>query len=146
MDSEIHDAWRRAGLKLAIGSLLIAAAVGARIVLVTPTDPADPSPGASPAERGSLGDTRELVERVDTSAGETREDTRGSSETPREQEGLLTGRLGALGDSFKERLEGSAATAEDGDRIVSCRLQGVLQYMRADDCELRGGSVFEGER
>jgi hypothetical protein len=149
MDSELQDAWRRAGLKLAIGSVLIAAVVGVRIVLVTPADPPDASPGVAPAERGSLGQPREIGEPGqpgETSRGETRDDASGGNESPSEQDGSLGSRLGALGRSVQESLTGSDSTPGEGDRIVACRLQGVPQYMRADDCALRGGLVLGAAR
>ncbi len=139
MDSEIQAAWRRAGLKLAIGSLVIAAAIGIRIVLVTPADPTGASAGEGPASAGLLSDTE-----ATTRPGEIRTEVAGGPEIPGEQERSLGSRIGALGKSFQDGLTGAEPKSRDGDRIVACRLRGVSQYMRADDCDLRGGSVLEG--
>lgn len=149
MDSEIQDAWRRAGLKLAISTVVIAAAVGVRIVLVTPADPVGGPAGEVPAESGSLGqpgETGETGQPGVTRPGKTREDASGEAETLGEQDDSLGSRLGVLGRSVQQSLTGSEPTPREGDRIVACRLQGMPQYMRADDCELRGGSVLEAER
>ena len=148
MDSEIQAAWRRAGLKLAIGSLVIAAAIGIRIVLVTPADPTDASFEEAPAGAGLFSESRvsESSETGETSPAETRDGAPGGNDLPGEQESSLGSRLGALGKSFQDGLTGAEPKPREGDRIVACRLRGVSQYMRADDCELRGGSVLEDAR
>jgi len=120
MDSKIQRAWRRAGLKLAIGSIGIATALGIRIVVATPADPADVPVAEAPVAEAPVADAS--VPEAPSRAGP----------------GGATG-----GQTVQESLTGSAPRSREGDRIVACRLQGVAQYMRADDCELRGGSILE---
>ena len=154
MDSEIRAAWRRAGLKLAIGSIAIAAVIGIRIVVVTPADPAadgsfeEAPAGAGLFSEGRVSESSETGETRpgETSPAETRDGAPGGNDLPSEQEGSLGSRIGALGQTVQESLTGAAPKPREGDRIVACRLRGVAQYMRADDCELRGGSVFGAKR
>jgi len=136
----MQRAWRRAGLKLAIGSFAIAAAIGARIVLVAPEPRAVAEAGERPS--GTQGPTTTSP----SSIREAGEDSFSGPDTALEPQDPSLDRLAGLTGSIRERLDDSGPERREGDRIVACRLQGASQFMRADDCELRGGQVREGVR
>jgi hypothetical protein len=131
MDEELKHALVKAGTKLGIGLALLAAVIGIRIVTATP--------------RGVEAEIEEL-ERID------RELAMESAAAPAAAEesapsGAEPSMVSRLTGGLSEALEKSDAGPRDGDKLVSCRLGAGAQYMRADDCAMRGGrsTVFEDE-
>ena len=47
--------------------------------------------------------------------------------------------LSRVGNGVSERLPSAAPADPSADRLVSCRLGGSVQFMRAADCLTRGG-------
>ena len=122
MEPELKTACLKASAKLGIGLTLVAAVVGIRMVSVTPEGVPASLEKLSQLDSEMAADSAE-VERVaaEASGGE------GDS---------MASRLGA---GLREHFPGSEPNSRDGDRLVSCRLNGRNQFMRADDCASRGG-------
>lgn len=114
----MKSACLKAGAKLGIGLTLVAAVIGIRMISVTP----DGVPAAI-----------EKLEALDSElAAESAEKERAASAG--DSENSIVSRLGA-GIGFSD----SEPDSRDGDRLVSCKLSGRNQFMRADDCAMRGG-------
>ena len=132
MDSEdIKSAWRNAAIKLGVGSFLVAAVLGIRILTVTPT--------GVEAEIAELEPERnELDHEVPVPSPEASPEAslEARAAQPAQGEPSLVSRLGA---SIRERLSAPDSGARDGDKLVSCRVAGSTRFMRADDCAMRGG-------
>ena len=129
MEPEIKRACSKAAAKLGIGLSLLAAVIGVRLVTVTPEG----------IESGI-----EELERLDSElASEARADDSATAGRDSNQDKSIVSRLSA---GVREHLPGSSGT-RDGDRMVSCQLRGAQQFMRADDCAIRGGhsTVVGGE-
>lgn len=130
MDPEVRDAWRRALLRLAVGAVLMTAVLGLRIL----TAPAPES------EAGA---------RIDPLPASPSAPKAASAEEDPEADGSFAARLGErvtqVGDRVRESLSGAEAGRREGERIVSCRLEGTTQFMRSDDCTLRGGRSDQPE-
>jgi len=112
----------KAGAKLGIGLILVAAVVGIRMISVTP--------GGVPA-------AIEKLDQLDSEmAAEAAENELAASALAEDADDSVVSRLGA---GMRERFSGSDSGSRDGERMVSCRLSGQTRFMRADDCAVRGG-------
>jgi len=132
MESELRSAWILAGVKLGLGLFFVAAVIGIRVVTVSP-EPEDAANGAStslaePAPQATAPDRLRADPPVETTTADSV--------------------LGRVVDGVREQIPGERAGSRDGDKLVSCRLAGKTQFMRADDCAMRGGAskVFESDR
>jgi hypothetical protein len=129
MQPEIRKACRRAGLKFGTGLVVIGAVLGIRVVTVEP--------------RGVEDGIAEL-ETIETEL----ESASAPSARTTERPASTTGER-AVGDApgFRAATEteaGALASSPEpephaGDALVSCRLRGSSQFMRAADCAMRGG-------
>lgn len=125
MEAYLSKAMRRAGLKLAVGLSVIGALVGIRIVTATPD--------------GLEADLAEL-ERFDAGL-ENPESVEASGAAAPTGDGSGNGtEAGWFGQT---ESSDSAAGGPDPDRMVRCRLDAQLQFMRASDCATRGGALEE---
>jgi hypothetical protein len=116
MDAELRRAWRRAGIKAGGGLLGLAGLVGLRLISAVPA--------------GLEADLAEL-EAVEAELYVASKAASAPASTTRTPE--------ATGASTLERLWAAAPPGSDPDRLVSCRLAGVVQFTRAADCLARGG-------
>lgn len=122
MEPELKTAYWKAGAKLGIGLTLVAAVVGIRMISVTP----EGVPAAI-----------EKLEQLDSEiAAEAAENERAATALVEDGDESLVSRLGA---GMREHLQDSDSGSPDGERMVSCRSNGRTQFMRADDCAVRGG-------
>jgi hypothetical protein len=123
MEPEMKSACLKACAKLGIGLSLLVAVIGIRVVTTTP--------------EGVESDIREL-ERLDAEI---------VSEAIAANPEASAAESAAVDDSIASRLSGglhgltsnSDSRSGDGDKLVSCRLDGRTHFMRADDCAMRGG-------
>ncbi|MEZ4330353.1 MAG: hypothetical protein R3F35_01260 [Myxococcota bacterium] len=124
MEPYLEQACRRAAIRLGVGGVALIAIVGLRMVTATP--------------RGIEGEIAEL-ERFDAEAE--------AEPTTRPDGGDRVGRDRMEGGG--PRAAASTAAAQplgadaDPDRLVRCHLAGQRAFMRAADCETRGGLVEE---
>jgi hypothetical protein len=137
MEPEVKRAFFKAGAKLGIGLSLLAAVIGIRILTAT-------APGI---ESG--------IEELDRLGAQmAREATQASSD--RIEAGTRSGEGDRDPDSLGSRMNaalrghfpGSVAETHEGEKLVSCDLNGRMHFMRADDCASRGGrsTVFSDDR
>lgn len=125
MEAYLSKAMRRAGLKLGVGLSVIGALVGIRIVTATPD--------------GLEADLAEL-ERFEAGL-EDPETVEGPGADARTAEESASGaEAGWFGQG---ESSDPAAGDSDPDRMVRCRLDAQLQFMRASDCATRGGALEE---
>ncbi|HIF93031.1 MAG: hypothetical protein ABGX04_03235 [Myxococcales bacterium] len=122
MEPELKKACWKAAAKLGIGLTLVVAVIGIRMVSVTP----DGVPAAI-AKLDALDD--QLAAESATAAAPT-------SQAASESQNSIASRLSA---GVRDHFTGSDGKSRDGERLVSCRLSGRKQFMRADDCAVRGG-------
>lgn len=132
MEPYLAKACRRAVTKLAVGLALLGALVGLRFVTATPrgieAEIAELERYAAAAEAGSG-----TAGRVADAAGHPAAEA-------------SSGRAAASADAVSSSVGGgawAAADLGDPDRLVKCRFGGERPYMRAADCETRGGQVEE---
>ncbi len=131
MESGMKSAWLRAGLKLGVGLALVLALIGIRMITAN-RDGVES--GIAALERL---DSELAAESLPATAAPVTEGPRGAD---------------AGGGSIVARLSagvlGSDSGARGGDELVSCRLGATTQFMRSDDCAIRGGAatVFETSR
>jgi hypothetical protein len=134
MNEEVRRACIKAGAKLGIGLSLVVALIGIRLVTATPAGleagldelerlDAEIAAESTPAEKNETNDTQPKVSDDDS----------------------IVSRLGA---GMREQLGPAEAENQGGDQLVSCRLGGATQFMRAHDCAMRGGkaTVLSRER
>jgi hypothetical protein len=122
MEPEMKSALWKAGAKLGIGLTLVAAVVGFRMITVTP----EGVPAAI-----------EKLEELDSQiAAEAAENDAADAALAKGGDDSFVARFGT---GVREHLSGSDSDSRDGERLVSCRLSGRTQFMRADDCAVRGG-------
>lgn len=133
MDDEIRQAIRKAGLKLGIGLSVLVAVIGIRVVTATPKGVES---GIAELERL---DQSMATDRVAESENVEPAVAVASAEDPSIVSRLSTG--------IREGLPNSESGSHEGDKLVSCRMASGTQYMRADDCAMRGGrsTVFVGK-
>lgn len=119
----MKSACSRAAAKLSIGLSLLVAVIGIRVLTATPP--------------GIESDFKEL-ERLDVQlASESTVATSKSHAADPSWDDSIGSRLSA---GIRERIPGfESARSRDGDKLVSCRLDGANHFMRADDCAMRGG-------
>ena len=117
MDAALQKACRTAGIKLVGGLLILGGFLGVRMVTADP-DGLD-------AEIAKL----EAVE--EELAVEAEE--RGAPAPEAAEDDSLVSRMKA------QVMPSSGRSGPDPDRLVSCRLSGSTQFMRAADCLARGG-------
>lgn len=124
MDVDLKQACVKASMKLGGGLLLVAAMIGVRIVTAAPD--------------GIESDVAELEAIESELAAEAAETGSKRPEPVAAEDDSIVSRLGA---SVMDRLpSGSTASrGPDPERLVSCRLGGSTQFMRAGDCLSRGG-------
>jgi len=122
MEPELKKACVKAAAKLGIGLTLVVAIIGIRMVSVTPD--------GVPAAIEKLEALDKQIEAESASVGEAIAESGSASGNS------IVSRLGA---GVRDHLPGSKMKSEDGERLVSCRLAGRTQFMRADDCAVRGG-------
>ena len=129
MEPYLSKALWRAGIKLTVGLAVVGALVGIRLVTVTPV--------------GVEGDLEQLERLEAVLAAEAAGAATGSSGDA-SASGLLTG-AGEAEPTPPAEMDESAprAASDDLDRLVRCHGPGGLQYMRAADCETRGGTLEE---
>ena len=142
MHPDMKRAWIQAAVKLGVGSALVAAMLGIRMVTATSeaisteiAEVASPESGFGPQA------TSEELTALPGSAD-------GSAEATAEGEAEGESFVARLGASVGDRLPIAETKPYEGDQLVSCRFQGSAQFMRADDCAMRGGraNLFEDER
>ncbi len=122
MEAEMKSACIKAGAKAGIGLALVAAVIGIRIVTATPD---------------GVASGIDALEKLDSEiAVEAKADESAASAGEASEEDSFVSRLGA---GMREHLPASDSRSREGDRMVSCRLGGATQFMRADDCAMRGG-------
>ncbi len=120
MTPEMKNACLKAAAKFGIGLSVVLALIGIRLVTVTP-------------HQGVESGIRDL-DRLDSKiAAELESKASGAS---RASGNSIVSRLGA---GLREHLPGSGSRSHDDSRLVSCRSGGSTQFMRADDCAMRGG-------
>ena len=125
MEPELKRAMTRSGLKLFGGLTMIAVLVGIRVVTAEPAGVAE---GVAALERLEAELAAEPF-RAEADAG-TRpaaRSTQADGEGGRRTLDLLAPR------------PSSDRPTPDADRLVSCKLGGAVQFMRAADCLSRGG-------
>jgi hypothetical protein len=123
MEPELKKACWNAAVKLGIGLTLVVAVIGIRLVSVT----SDGVPAA----------IEKLDALNDQLAEESAAGSPAASRTASESEGSIVARLSA---GVREHFTSSNGKSRDGERLVSCRLSGRTQFMRADDCAVHGGA------
>jgi hypothetical protein len=122
MEPEMKTSLRKAAIKLGIGLTLVAAVVGIRMITVTP----EGVPAAI-----------EKLEQLDSEiAAEAAESERVGTASADGADESFVSRFGA---GMRDHFPGSDSDSRAGERMVSCRLSGRTQFMRADDCAVRGG-------
>ena len=126
MESGMKKAWRRAGLKLGVGLALVAALIGIRMITARREGVES---GIAELERLESELAAEPISGTSAPVADGK-----STEAPGDADGSIVSRLGA-------GILGSDSRPHDGDRLVSCRLDGATRFMRADDCALRGGDA-----
>jgi hypothetical protein len=131
MESEMRSACLKAAAKLGIGLSLLAAVIGIRLVTVTPDGV------ESEIEKLKLLDAR-IASESSPANSHAQEDEPGSDDS-------ILSRLSA---GAREHMPSSDSGRRDGDKLVSCQLDGTTQFTRADDCAMRGGdsTVITHER
>ena len=122
MDAEMKTACLKAAAKLAIGLSLVTALIGIRLVTATPDGVES---GIEELERLDA----ELTSESSTPNGD------GSGDPTAAGDSILS-RLSA---GVRDHLPSSDSRSRDGEKMVSCLLGGRTQFMRADDCSMRGG-------
>ena len=130
MESDLRKAGIKAGIKFAIGLFTLTAIVGIRIVTATPD--------GVEAEIEELEQLEvELGEQQTQRANAAREADVGVPTTQPESDSVLSG----ISNRVRNQFGGSDSGGPDAERLVSCRLDGGMQFMRAADCRSRGGSL-----
>lgn len=124
MEVGLKSAFMKAGLKLAGGLFLVAAVLGIRIVVATP--------------EGVEAEIAEL-EQVEAELAAAQATSGPGAKTSAPAEATRSSRLTRFGADVRARFTGAAKGPPDGERLVSCRLEGGVQFMRAADCGTRGG-------
>ena len=119
MEPEMRSAYWKASAKLGIGLTLLAAIIGIRMVVATPE--------GVPAAIEKLDQLNAAL------AAESAERERSSAA------GATDSIVSRLSAGMLEHLPGSSSPTRGGDQLVSCRLNDRTQFMRADDCAMRGG-------
>jgi hypothetical protein len=115
-----------AGLKTGAGFLVIGAVLGIRVVSVTP----------APAGLDSAAIDEASASEADGSMdSDARREILDAESVP--DPSLVERATSALGANSPA----PASARRDGDRMVSCRIQGGTQFMTADDCAMRGGNA-----
>lgn len=123
MESGLKNAWIVAALKSGLGLLFVGALVAIRMVTATPTEQ---EPVAESSNRAG-------AESSDPSQA-----TEAAASRDEPSEPSLVARAVSR---LKERVSGGEGSEADGDRMVSCRIRGRVQFMTADDCAVRGGTA-----
>jgi len=123
MDDKLLKAWRVAGIKLVGGLLILGGFLGVRMVTADP-DGLD-------AEIAKL----DAVEQEIAADAEER----GVSVPPAPEDDSIVSRMKA------QVMPSDGPSGPDPDRLVTCRLSGGTQFMRAADCLSRGGSSSDFE-
>ena len=122
MTREMKNACLKAAAKFGIGLSVVLALIGIRLVTVTP--------------QGLESGIRDL-DRLDSKiAAELESKDSGATRAERGSADSIVSRLGA---GLREQLPGSGSRSHDDGGLVSCRTGGSTQFMRADDCAMRGG-------
>jgi len=120
----------RAGVKLGFGLSVVVALVGIRIVTATP-DGVEAGLEklaqldeeiAAEAQAQQLEKIAPAGPDIDVNAGEGDRSV-----------------VDQLNDAVRGRTSDERAAAREDDKLVSCRLGGGTQFMRAHDCAMRGG-------
>jgi len=127
MDTELKKATTKAGIKLGGGLLVVGALIGFRMVTADPT---------------GIQDEIAELEAVEEELAEDAE-SRGVAPPSGVQDDSFVARVGA---TVRENLPlNGGDSGPDPDRLVSCRLGGSTQFMRAGDCLARGGDSTDFE-
>ena len=123
MEPEMKTSLWKAAAKLGIGLTLVAAVVGIRMITVTP----EGVPAAI-----------EKLEQLDSQiAAEAAASERAARASDEDADDSFASRFGA---GMREQFSDSDSDSRNGERMVSCRVSGRKQFMRADDCAIRGGA------
>ena len=135
MEPEIKTALVKAAAKLGIGLSLVVAVIGIRMISVSPE-------GVS----ASIEKLDDLEEEMAAEASHAI--SLEFADSPREivPDDSIASRLNS---GFRERFSGLDSDARDSqarERLVSCRLGSSTQFMRADDCAMRGGQSTDVSR
>jgi hypothetical protein len=122
MEPEMKTACVKAAAKLGIGLCLLTAVIGIRLVTIS-TD-------------GVESGIREL-KRLDAQIAS--EPASASAPVLDAEPPADDGIVSRLSAGIRERMPGSDSRSRDGDKLVSCYIGGRTQFMRADNCAMRGG-------
>ena len=115
MDANLKKAFQKSGIKLVGGLLIVGGLIGVRIVTADPDG------------------IQSQIEELETVEAELASDAaeRGVSADPVDDDSLMA--------RMRNVMPSAAPSGPDLDRLVSCRLSGGVQFMRAGDCLSRGG-------
>jgi anti-sigma factor RsiW len=121
MDLEMKRACIRAAARMVFGLSIVAALIGIRMITATPS---------------SMADAKAQLEALDAELAEevASDPTTADVEVPGPDGASVLSRMGR---AVPDPLSGAEASAPDP--LVSCRLSGRAQFMRASDCAMRGG-------
>jgi len=108
--------------KLGIGLSLLAAVIGIRLATMNPEG----------VESG-IHELERLEAQIASESGSANSRSSGAEAVPDDS---IVSRISA---GVRKHMPGSDSGSRDGDKLVSCHLDGRTQFMRADDCAMRGG-------
>jgi len=120
----LKKAFRKAGFKLGGGLALVVALIGVRVITADPDGLDD-----------EIAELERLQEELAADAAE-----RGVEAPDGPSAGGLVARVSA---TLREHLPPSASSEPDPNRLVKCDLGSGIQFMRAADCQSRGGDVSD---
>jgi hypothetical protein len=123
MEPEMKSACLKVGAKLGIGLSLLVALIGIRLLTTTPE-----------------GVESEILELERLDAQIATEAIAAIPEAPAAESAAVDESIASrLSVGFHDLTSNSDSRSGDGDKLVSCRLDGRTHFMRADDCAMRGG-------
>lgn len=119
----MKSACLKAGVKLGMGLSLLVAVIGIRLVTAT----------AEGVESG-VRELERLEAEIASEAMVANPENSAARSVPADD---------SIGNGIRGRIRdltaNSDSSAEDGDKLVSCRLGGRTHFMRARDCAMRSG-------
>ncbi len=120
----MKKAFAKAGFKLGGGLALVVAVIGVRMITADPDGLDD-----------EIAELERLEEELAADAAER------GVETP--DGPSADGLVARVSATVREHLPSSASSGPDPNRLVKCDLGGGIQFMRAADCQTRGGDVSD---